>query len=57
MLSETELKIFTTVVFMLAGAIFILNGIYIKQADYSASMQITIGIMFICVGLAQIVID
>ena len=57
MLNETELKMFATVGFMLAGVISILNGVYIKQENYSASMQITIGITFICIGLAQIGID
>ena len=57
MLNETELKMFATVGFMLAGVISILNGVHIKQENYSASMQITIGITFICIGLAQIGID
>jgi hypothetical protein len=52
MLNDTELNMLATVEFMVAGAISILNGAYVKQADYSASMQIGIGITFICVGLA-----
>lgn len=53
MLNETMLA---KVLFMVAAAIFILNGVYynFKQADYwESSMQICIGIAFFCIGLAQ----
>jgi hypothetical protein len=54
MLSETELKMLTKVGFMVAGAIFILTGImYYNRADSTSSVQISIGIAFICVGIAQ----
>lgn len=55
MLNETELKMLTKIGFMVAGAIFILTGVYyLKPADYStSSMQICLGIAFFCVGLAQ----
>lgn len=50
MLNETELKMFAKVGFMVAGVIFILTGVY-YPAD--SSMQISIGIAFFCIGLAQ----
>ena len=53
MLNETELKMFSTVGFMLAGAISILNGAYLNHIKQEGcSTQITIGIMFICIGFA-----
>lgn len=38
---------FAQVGFMVTGVISILNGADVKQADYSASMQIAIGIALI----------
>jgi uncharacterized membrane protein YhiD involved in acid resistance len=54
MLNETQLKMLTMVGFMVAGAIFFLNGLYYsKQADYSGSTtQIITGISFLCIGIA-----
>lgn len=54
MISETELKMLTKIGFMVAGAIFIMTGIvYYNRPDSTPSVNISIGIAFICVGIAQ----
>jgi hypothetical protein len=54
MLNETELKMLTKVCFTVAGAIFILTGIiYHNRSGLTSSVDISIGITFIAVGIAQ----
>jgi uncharacterized membrane protein HdeD (DUF308 family) len=54
MLSETELKMLTKIGFITSGAIFILTGVvYYNRPDSISSVNISIGIAFICVGIAQ----
>jgi uncharacterized membrane protein HdeD (DUF308 family) len=56
MLNDKELAMLAKVGFMVASAISILNGLYcISRADYTASIvPISLGIVFFCVGLVQI---
>ena len=60
MLNETELEMFAKVGFIVAGAMFILTGLSFKRdpSDWpSLGFDISVGITFICIGLAQLGID